>query len=63
MKKWITIDSTLHIETFSDSFSSTIKGTAYHFIFYDFSSHVCIEKTDLQCISSKKLTGLLGKAI
>ena len=25
--------------------------------------HVCIEKTDLQCISSKKLTGLLGKAV
>ena len=58
MKKWITIDYALHIET-----CSAIKGTAYHFIFYDFSSHVCIKKTDLQCISSKKLTGLLGKSI
>ena len=60
MKKWITIDSALHIETLK---LSEMKGTAYHLILYDFSSHVCIEKTDLQCISSKKLTGLLGKAI
>ena len=47
---WITIDSALHIEILKLQYLEN-------------QSHVCIEQTDLQCISTKKLTGLLGKAI
>ena len=37
--------------------------SALHIEILKLQYHVCIEKTDLQCISTKKLTGLLGKAI